>query len=674
MRGKRVGRFLYLSQTQLRADEWARARRAEWAARISPSKWNVVKFSVTGPRQTSLLRYEGLETLPLPQLAESWTTRPRRGLTDHRVYRKGKRPVFHKKETLGYARSNPSLTPGGVVVPRRPLPSWWPRSRTRGVVTRVLPDFAYADGSRGAVEVRWNDWDVPVLTAQSLLMAESLPLPERLSAREAKMAQLEDEIAFLAEARAPGHRAQIRRRQAQLRRLERKKNPAAARKKKKKGGRKSKYGPKPSKWTGEPGLNVLSLGLGRDSMTMLLLALEGKLVVDGTPLGIGDIDAVAFADPGHEWPHTYALIPKVEELARRHGFRFLVLRKPPAEGPHGWKRFQAERQPGARGLWKDRPWVAATPPDATIEEKASRGYYHMRAPVVEDYLRLCRITLPNKPACTINHKITPINRRLIDDLVAEKWGLGHFDYKTEMWEGKRKPNLAMIGIAADEKKRLRGADARAYEGIDIVESRFPLAEAGITKADEQPVLERWGFGDVRKSGCVGCHYQGADWFWALSKLNPEGFRQLVEYEAASVAKDKRDGRRPVYLGRDYPGTGLYGQSPLRERVRRWRKDNPRITADQVLDSDVKRCGPSGCAVELTKVVPAAALKKSSQTKPKGTLSWRRYPRGYKATKGKTTFTAVRGRSGWTLYATTSGKRRRLGRRPTFRQLKEIARL
>jgi hypothetical protein len=568
MRGKVVGRFLYLHVDQLDAVERRRVDAAQRTAKIHAKDYNVVKLSVWGrPRQTTLLRYTGLSDLALPQLVEYWTTTQAKGLTCHRQYRtKTRRPVFHRKEVLGFEPS-------------------------------------------------------------------------------------------------PSRRKNPRR------------NPAPRKTKKKRAPRAPKYGTKPSRWTGEDGLNVLSLGLGRDSMTMLLLALEGGLMVDGESLGIGDIDAVAFSDPGHEWPHTYALIPQVQKLADKYGFRFLVLRKPPAEGPHGWKRFLASRKPGDRGLWQDRPWVAASPADATIEDKAASGYYHMRAPVVEDYMRLCRITLPNAPACTINQKIVPINRRLVDDLVGERWGVGHFDYKLDMWEGRRKPNLVMIGIAADEKGRLRGPESRAYQGIDIVESRFPLAEAGIAKRDEQPILERWGFGHVRKSGCIGCHYQGADWFWALTQLNKAGFAQLEEAEAASVAKDIRDGRKPQYLGRAYPGTGLFASSPLRDRVRAWRRDNPQVTADQVLERDIDRCGSGGCGVELVKVIPAAGLKISTKKKARTSaaatpLRWRGYSHGYKAKDGKILLVAARGRKGWTLYVEEKGKRRRVGEASTFRDLKK----
>ena len=68
-----------------------------------------------------------------------------------------------------------------------------------------------------------------------------------------------------------------------------------------------------------PGLTLLNLGLGRDSLTMLCLIKEGTLPVP---------DAVVFADTGAEWPHTYALLPRVADLCAEIGVPFYHLAKP----------------------------------------------------------------------------------------------------------------------------------------------------------------------------------------------------------------------------------------------------------------------------------------------------------------------------------------------------------
>ena len=52
---------------------------------------------------------------------------------------------------------------------------------------------------------------------------------------------------------------------------------------------------------------TLNMGLGRDSLAMLALLIEGQLVAEGRPLRPADVDAVVFSDPGFEWAHLRAL-------------------------------------------------------------------------------------------------------------------------------------------------------------------------------------------------------------------------------------------------------------------------------------------------------------------------------------------------------------------------------
>lgn len=72
---------------------------------------------------------------------------------------------------------------------------------------------------------------------------------------------------------------------------------------------------------------TLNCGLGRDSIAMLCLLEEGKLLVEGREIGPQDIDYVVFSDVGHEWKHTYDLIPVIAAKCAKMGVSFLVLRK-----------------------------------------------------------------------------------------------------------------------------------------------------------------------------------------------------------------------------------------------------------------------------------------------------------------------------------------------------------
>jgi len=66
-----------------------------------------------------------------------------------------------------------------------------------------------------------------------------------------------------------------------------------------------------------PGLTILRMGLGRDSIAMLCLLVETGLIAgqheDGSDIVLhpSDIDAVVFTDTGSEWKATYQLVPRI---------------------------------------------------------------------------------------------------------------------------------------------------------------------------------------------------------------------------------------------------------------------------------------------------------------------------------------------------------------------------
>ncbi|MCK6518642.1 hypothetical protein L6R46_26745 [Myxococcota bacterium] len=73
---------------------------------------------------------------------------------------------------------------------------------------------------------------------------------------------------------------------------------------------------------------TLNMGLGRDSLAMLALLIEGTLVAEGRPLRPADVDTVDFSDPGFEWAYTYALLPRGRQMCALHGLRLIMLQKP----------------------------------------------------------------------------------------------------------------------------------------------------------------------------------------------------------------------------------------------------------------------------------------------------------------------------------------------------------
>ncbi len=409
-------------------------------------------------------------------------------------------------------------------------------------------------------------------------------------------------------------------------------------------------------------VTLLSMGLGRDSMTMLCLLKERGLEVEGEFLGGDDLDGIVFSDPGWEWPHSYALIPKVREMCKEMNVPFLHLKKPPREGDSGWEHYHSQREAriAARSatmlafadaghtlssvaamtpdegqeilaplvsaqtdlidatqeqraeqyraaatravkrkkteteeehserisspmeqkhaLRFDAKWVEEGRYLGTIEERAESGFYHRRAPIIEDYARLCKITLRASAACTANQKILPINDRLTNDLLLEKFGVGKVEWTQDIRAGEREKNRIIIGIAADEVHRLAGAEAAAQKDNHI-RPVHPLVSMGVTKAREGAILERHGLNHTRKSGCMGCHFQPTSWYWALKETQPDAYAQIVAFERRAIDYAKDNGHTVKYLK---------GNKPLDYYTEKWRLENPTATIAAVLDKDYGR--------------------------------------------------------------------------------------
>lgn len=307
------------------------------------------------------------------------------------------------------------------------------------------------------------------------------------------------------------------------------------------------------------GLLLLNCGLGRDSITMLCLAVEGRLSVDGRLVSAGELDGVVFADTGAEWPHTYALLPRVEALCAALRVPFYHLAKPSPEDVAADQRAKGSRDAPA--------WVR----EGTIAQRAASGSYHRRRDIVGEYQAVGTIAVRARSNCTDNHKVQPM-RRLRGDLCMERFGLDLAGWGRLVAKREAEPHTCLIGFAADELERAAPRPLPRYERLV-----FPLIEAGITKADEAPILQAHGFGDVIKSGCWMCPWQTRAWFWALSVQHPDLFARAVAYEDAALSRN--------------PGLVVCGggKLPLREAIAEWRARNPDAEVAVVLRKEYTRC-------------------------------------------------------------------------------------
>lgn len=314
---------------------------------------------------------------------------------------------------------------------------------------------------------------------------------------------------------------------------------------------------------------TINCGLGRDSLAMLCLLAEHRLSIDGVPSGPEAVDAVLFADTGAEWPHTYALLPRVRAWCAELGVPFYHLAKPSEQAVQ-----EDQRPKGSR----DMPaWAKAT----TIEERCATGFYHRRPGIVWEYMRRQTIAVRSAANCTDNHKVQPM-RRLLADLCMERYGVDLASWGRLVRRGLAQPHLRLIGFTLDELDRAEPRPLPSYERLG-----FPLIEARLAKRDEGRILRAHGFDDIEapvlKSGCFICPWQTAAWFWALSVQHPELFTVAVDYEATALS---RHPKMAVCGG---------GALPLRLAVAAWRQRNPGATVEAVLRKDYAR----GCRAHAT---------------------------------------------------------------------------
>ncbi len=218
---------------------------------------------------------------------------------------------------------------------------------------------------------------------------------------------------------------------------------------------------------------TLNMGLGRDSLAMLALLIEGQLVAEGRALRPADVDAVVFSDPGFEWAHTYALLPRVRRMCALHGLRLIVLQKPdPAVAAAYLRQLPPPGDLARAEAIAARPWreEEAMP---SIEERAEGGWYDLRPGILEDYQSRQTIAARGSKDCTVNHKIEPI-RKLINDLALARFGVGNRAWGALVRAGQRRPHLSLVGIAADELPRLHlGHPQEGGDGPWFVTEAYP---------------------------------------------------------------------------------------------------------------------------------------------------------------------------------------------------------
>lgn len=253
-------------------------------------------------------------------------------------------------------------------------------------------------------------------------------------------------------------------------------------------------------------LNVLSLGAGVQSTTMLLMACRGEI----TPKP----DLVVFADVGWEPKSVYRHLEWLKEYVKKYGIEIIVasngnIRADIVSAVEDSSRFASlpfftlsnvpiyeneneyiEEDENQLSMFDDYEFEGA--------DKKIIGYREQKGMV--------------RRQCTNEYKITVVRRVVREFLGYEK--------------GQRVKELVHMwkGISTDEIQRMD----MSRDGW--IQFRYPLIDADMSRLDCENWLIQKGYYIPPKSSCIGCPFHN-DAMWLDMKQNdPESWNDAVEID------------------------------------------------------------------------------------------------------------------------------------------------
>jgi hypothetical protein len=302
-----------------------------------------------------------------------------------------------------------------------------------------------------------------------------------------------------------------------------------------------------------PIINTLSLGAGVQSSALLLMSAHGLLP---------PIAYAAFADTGWERPQTYAALDRLEnEVARPTGIEIVRLSA-------GDIRRDA-LDPNSR---------FSTMPLFIRNRDGSKGMLRRQ--------------------CTSTYKVKILLAEARRRLGAEVTPDGR------VGRVKRGRHLNMwVGISADEFHRAKDS------GVTYAVNTFPLLQLGLTRADTQAYLDRFGFAAVSKSACIGCPYTSNSGWRNLRDNHPEQWAEAVAFDRAIRAGSARANANAVPLRGQaflHPSLLPLDQAPIDAPPRRHLRPAGQNEAEDWEDGDPDGCSPWACRSGRPQPASAAA--------------------------------------------------------------------
>ncbi len=297
---------------------------------------------------------------------------------------------------------------------------------------------------------------------------------------------------------------------------------------------------------------ILAYGLGVDSTAMLCIHLyrdDSLEIINRIRAGrnqpaftrekldemLPHFEAAVFSDTGAELPHTYDNLEVSRKLCEEAGLPLIVV--------NAWAGRADERSDGKIDSW------------------------HKARGVVPFFNGA-------KHTCSKIWKQMPMH----------KWADSTFGDEPVMWS---------VGIAADE-----GARLAKYKGVKqkfdaSTNSRYPMTDLGITREDEQAILDELWPMKVRLSACYFCPYNTEDDMKELLELYPEIWAKTEDLEQAFFDASTSRYEAWVEAGKPLVKFGLTkaGEQKYRAPSGMWRDDyaNRKIEPQRLM----QRTSPNG---------------------------------------------------------------------------------
>ncbi len=238
-------------------------------------------------------------------------------------------------------------------------------------------------------------------------------------------------------------------------------------------------------------LNILNLGAGVQSSTVLLMSLDGELP---------PIDAAIFADTGWEPAAVYRQMDWLQEKAEAAGVRVYRVSSGDIRGDS--MRYQANHHDDAtrqlqRGTTEDGRARWGAMPMFTLSPEGKRGMIRRQ--------------------CTAEYKIQPIERCIRREIL----GL-----KPRQHAPRHEVIRQWFGISHDELQRMK------ISQLKFIRNYYPLIEHRITRQQCLQWLKDHGHHAAPRSACIGCPFHSDHEWLEMKRDRPDEWADAVGFDRA----------------------------------------------------------------------------------------------------------------------------------------------